>query len=197
MATTKKSQLKKKRPATKSRAKTAKTAKSPAARKRARPSVPGRAGPVNDWLELRRSPIHGLGGFARADILKDTKIIEYVGEKIGNREADRRYNDEAMKKHHTFLFILNDRTCVDAAFEGNESRFLNHSCDPNCEAVITRGRIWIEAKRAIPKGAELVYDYQFEDDPKYTEEDLRFYTCRCGSPKCRGTIVKTRKKLKP
>lgn len=192
MATTKKSQLKKKRPATKRRAAT-----KAAPAKRARPSKPGRVGPVNDWLELRRSPIHGLGGFARQDIPKGTKIIEYVGEKIGNREADRRYNDESMKKHHTFLFILNDRTCVDAAFEGNESRFLNHSCDPNSEAVITRGHIWIEAKRAIPKGTELVYDYQFEDDPKYTEEDLRFYACRCGSPKCRGTIVKTRKKLTP
>ena len=77
-----------------------------------------------------------------------------------------------MKRHHTFLFILNTRTCVDAAFEGNESRFLNHSCDPNCEAVITRGHIWIEAIKAIPAGTELVYDYQYEDDPEYTEEDL-------------------------
>jgi len=205
MATTKKTQLKKKtqtaakrRSAGKTAAKTAaKPRAKSAARKRARPSQPGRPGPVNEWLELRRSPIHGLGGFARTAIPKGTKIIEYVGEKIGNREADRRYDDESMKRHHTFLFILNDRTCVDAAFEGNESRFLNHSCDPNCEAVITRGHIWIEAKRAIPAGTELVYDYQFEDDPKYTEEDLRFYACRCGAPNCRGTIVKTKKKLTP
>ena len=96
-------------------------------------------------MELRRSSIHGLGAFARKDIPKGTRIIEYVGEKIGNREADRRYDDAAMKRHHTFLFILNDRTCVDAAFDGNESRFLNHSCSPNCEAVISRGHIWIEA----------------------------------------------------
>jgi len=148
-------------------------------------------------MELRRSPIHGLGAFARTDIPKGTKIIEYVGEKIGNREADRRYDDAAMKRHHTFLFILNDRTCVDAAFGGNESRFLNHSCAPNCESIITRGHIWIEAKKHIPAGIELVYDYQYEDDPKYTEEDLRFYACKCGAPNCRGTIVKTRKKLKP
>src|SRR6476469_2734094 len=99
--------------------------------KRARPSPPGRVGPVNEWMELRRSSIHGLGSFARKDIPKGTQIIEYVGEKIGNREADRRYDDAAMKRHHTFLFILNDRTCVDAAFDGNESRFLNHSCSPN------------------------------------------------------------------
>jgi SET domain-containing protein len=164
--------------------------------KRAQKSRPGRAGPVNEWMELRRSAIHGLGAFARTDIPKGTKVIEYVGEKIGNAEADRRYDDAAMKRHHTFLFILNTRTCVDAAFEGNESRFLNHSCNPNCEAVITRGHIWIEAIRAIPAGTELVYDYQYEDDPKYTVQDLRFYACKCGAPNCRGTIVKTRKRIK-
>jgi SET domain-containing protein len=166
-------------------------------KKRARRSPPGRPGPVNEWMELRRSGIHGLGAFARTDIPKGTKIIEYVGEKINNAEADRRYDDEKMKRHHTFLFILNSRTCVDAAFDGNESRFLNHSCDPNCETVITRGHIWVEALKAIPAGTELVYDYQYEDDPAYTDEDLRFYACKCGSPKCRGTIVKTRRRIKP
>ena len=166
-------------------------------RKRARPSAPGRVGHVNEWLELRRSPIHGLGGFARRDIPKGTRIIEYAGEKISNAEADRRYDDEAMKRHHTFLFILNSRTCVDAAYEGNEARFLNHSCAPNCEAVIERGHIWIEALTDIPAGAELVYDYQYEDDPEYTEEDRRFYACGCGAANCRGTIVKTRRRLRP
>jgi len=192
---TKKSLVKKQSPAAKRR--TTAAASKKVARKRARPSPPGKAGPVNEWMELRRSDIHGLGAFARTDIPKGTKIIEYVGEKIGNREADRRYDDAAMKRHHTFLFILNDRTCVDAAFNGNESRFLNHSCAPNCESIIERGHIYIEAKKFIPAGTELVYDYQYEDDPKYTEEDLRFYACRCGAPNCRGTIVKTRKKLKP
>jgi uncharacterized protein len=163
--------------------------------KRAKKSRPGRAGPVNEWMELRQSEIHGLGAFALTDIPKRTQIIEYTGEKIGNAEADRRYDDAAMKRHHTFLFILNSRTCVDAAFDGNEARFLNHSCDPNCEAVITRGHIWLEAIRAIPAGTELVYDYQYEDDPDYTEQDLRFYACKCGAPSCRGTIVKTRKRI--
>ncbi|HTJ21313.1 MAG TPA: SET domain-containing protein-lysine N-methyltransferase [Gemmatimonadaceae bacterium] len=167
------------------------------ARRRARPSPPGRAGPVNEWLELRRSPIHGLGGFARRDIPSGTRIIEYTGEKISNAEADRRYDDEAMKRHHTFLFVLNSRTCVDAAFEGNEARFLNHSCAPNCEAVIERGHIWIEALADIPAGSELLYDYQYEDDPEYTQDDLRFYACHCGAPNCRGTIVKTRRKVRP
>jgi uncharacterized protein len=153
-------------------------------------------GPVNEWMELRRSPIQGLGGFARVDIPKGTRIIEYTGEKISNAEADRRYDDEKMRRHHTFLFILNSRTILDAAVGGNEARFINHSCEPNCEAVIGRGHIWIESTRRIPAGTELVYDYQFEDDPEYTDDDLRFYACRCGSPKCRGTIVKTRRKFR-
>jgi SET domain-containing protein len=166
------------------------------ARKRARRSPPGKAGPVNEWMELRRSPIHGLGAFSLTDIPKGTRVIEYTGEKISNPEADRRYDDDAMSQHHTFLFILNDRTCVDAAFAGNEARFINHSCAPNCEAVIERGHIWIEALKAIPAGTELAYDYAYEDDPKYTEKDLLFYACACGAPNCRGTIVNTKKKLK-
>jgi SET domain-containing protein len=194
---TKKSQLKKKKPAVAKRAVKKATAKKPAARvRRARPSKPGKAGPVNEWTELRQSDIHGLGAFSRKEIPKYTRIIEYVGERISNSESDRRYDDAKMKRHHTFLFILNDRVCLDAAFEGNESRFLNHSCDPNCEAIITRGHIWIEAKRKIPADTELVYDYQFEDDPAYTQEDLKFYACKCGAPNCRGTIVKTKKKIR-
>src|SRR5690349_17005616 len=77
----------------------------PAARKRARRSPPGKAGPVNEWMELRRSPIHGLGAFALTDIPKGTRVIEYTGEKVSNAEADRRYDDDAMSQHHTFLFI--------------------------------------------------------------------------------------------
>lgn len=145
-------------------------------------------------MELRSSPIHGLGVFARRDVPKGTRMIEYTGEKVTNAEADRRYDDESMQRHHTFLFILNARTCVDAAFDGNEARFINHSCAPNAEAVIERGHIWIDALRRIPAGTEIAYDYQYEDDAEYTEEDLRFYLCRCGAPNCRGTIVKTRKK---
>jgi SET domain-containing protein len=189
MPTTKSKTKSKRRPSV------AKNSKLRRARKTARPSPPGKPGPVNDWVELRQSPIHGLGGFARRDIAKGERIIEYTGEKISNAEADRRYDDDQMRRHHTFLFILNTKMCVDAAFDGNAARFLNHSCDPNCEAVIERGHIWIEAVRNIPAGTELLYDYQYEDDPEYTEEDLRFYLCRCGAPNCRGTIVKTRRKL--
>ena len=154
-------------------------------------------GPVNEWFELRRSPIQGVGAFALQDIPKGTRLIEYTGEKITNAEADRRYDDESMRRHHTFLFVLNLRTVIDAAVGGNESMYINHSCEPNCEAEITRGRIWIQAIRNISDGMELTYDYQFENDPEYTEDDLRFYACRCGSAKCRGTMVKTRRRISP
>lgn len=165
-------------------------------RQRARKSPPGRPGPVNEWMELRHSKIHGLGAFALKDIPKGTRIIEYTGEHIDNAEADRRYDDDSMDEHHTFLFILTSKTCIDAAYEGNESRFINHSCNPNAEAVVGRTHIWIDALKKIPAGAEITYDYAFEDDDKYTIEDYRRYGCRCGAPNCRGTIVDTKKKLK-
>lgn len=148
----------------------------------------------NEWFELRHSPIQGLGAFASKDIPRGTRIIEYVGEKISWDAADRRYDDGKMRRHHTFLFTLSSRTCVDAAVGGNASMYINHSCAPNCEAVIERSRIWIEAKKRIPAGTELVYDYQYEYDAEYTEEDLKFYACRCGAPNCRGTIVAPRTK---
>ena len=154
--------------------------------------------PANPWFRLRRSRIQGTGAFAIVDIPKGTRIIEYVGQHITNAEADRRYPDEdRSERHHTFLFTLNQRIVIDAAYDGNEARFINHSCDPNCDAVIERGHIWIDAIEDIPKGAELSYDYQFEHVAEYTEADLRFYECRCGSANCRGTIVKVdhRRKL--
>ena len=145
--------------------------------------------PESPLFELRTSEIQGTGAFAVTDIPRGTRIIEYTGEKITNREADRRYDDEKMDRHHTFLFTLNSRYIVDAAVGGNEARFINHSCDPNCEAVIERGRIYIEAKRHIPPGTELSYDYAYERTEEHTEEDEKLYFCRCGSDKCRGSIL--------
>ena len=145
----------------------------------------------NPWFRLLRSRIQGTGAFAIVDIPKGTRLVEYVGEHITSAEADRRYpDDEHGARHHTFLFTLNQRVVIDAAHEGNEARFINHSCDPNCDAVIERGHIWIFAIKPIAKGTELAYDYQFEHVPEYTEADLATYQCRCGTAKCRGTIVK-------
>jgi uncharacterized protein len=145
--------------------------------------------PPNPWLVLRRSKVHGRGVIARRDIPKGTRLIEYTGERISNAEADRRYDDDNMSKHHTFLFILNSRTCVDAAVGGNISRYINHLCDPNCVAWIEGRHIWIDALRDIRAGEELGYEYEYDFLPGYTVEDLEFYSCHCGSAKCRGTIV--------
>jgi len=149
-----------------------------------------RASAAPRYFELRRSPIQGLGAFATVPIKKGTKIIEYTGERISNDEADRRYDDSRMKRHHTFLFTLSSRTIVDGNVNGNEARFINHSCDPNCEAIIDRSRIWIYAKRNIQPGEELVYDYQYEWYDDYTDEDVKLYVCHCGAKNCRGTILK-------
>jgi uncharacterized protein len=148
-------------------------------------------------FEVRPSPIAGLGAFATRAIKKGTRIVEYTGERISNSEADRRYDEERMAHHHTFLFTLNRRTVVDAAVGGNESRFINHSCAPNCEAVIEDGRrIYIEAIKKIEVGEELAYDYQYERSDDHTDADERFYACRCGTPECRGTILAPKKARK-
>jgi uncharacterized protein len=143
----------------------------------------------NPYFELRTSEIQGTGAFATRTIRKGTRIIEYLGQRISWRTADKRYDDEKMSRHHTFLFTVDDKTVIDAAVDGNEARFINHSCDPNCEAINDRKRIFIEAIKTIPAGTELVYDYQYERSDDHTAEDERFYRCRCGSPKCRGTIL--------
>ncbi|HEX6058231.1 MAG TPA: SET domain-containing protein-lysine N-methyltransferase, partial [Gemmatimonadaceae bacterium] len=82
---------------------------------------------ANKYFELRHSPIQGWGGFATRSIRKGTRIIEYLGERITQEESDRRYDDEKMARHHTFLFALDSGTVIDAAVDGNEARFLNHS----------------------------------------------------------------------
>jgi SET domain-containing protein len=143
----------------------------------------------NPYFELRRSKIQGTGAFAIRDIRKGTRIIEYLGQRISWRTADKRYDDERMGRHHTFLFTVDDKTVIDAAVNGNDARFLNHSCDGNCEAISDRKRIFIEARRSIKAGDELLYDYQYERDEDHTPEDEKFYACRCGSPKCRGSIL--------
>lgn len=158
-----------------------------------------RSKPEDLPFELRTSAIAGTGAFATRAIKKGMRIIEYTGERISNAEADRRYDENKMSNHHTFLFTLNRQTVVDAAIGGNESRFINHSCVPNCEAVIEDGRrIYIEALRDIPVGEELVYDYQYERMDDHTADDERFYSCQCGAPGCRGTILAPKKpKKKP
>lgn len=140
-------------------------------------------------IRVRNSRIHGKGVFATRRIRKGTRIIEYVGERLTHEEADRRYEDHDVNDNHTFLFIVDRNTVIDAGVGGNASRFINHSCDGNCESVIEKGRVFIEAVRTIQPGEELGYDYEIgrePDDPPNVDE---IFACRCGSPKCRGTML--------
>ena len=140
-------------------------------------------------FSVRTSSIQGRGGFAWKWIPAGTRIIEYKGERISPDEADERYDDESMKRHHTFLFAVDDDTVIDAGVRGNAARFINHSCDPNCEAVDYNGRIFVEALRDIAPGEELNYDYAYELDEPDTPWLRRQYPCHCGAAKCRGTIL--------
>jgi SET domain-containing protein len=147
-------------------------------------------------FELRPSSIQGTGAFATRRIRKGARIIEYIGERITQEEADRRYDDEAMGRHHTFLFNLDDKdkSVLDAGTVHNESRYINHSCEPNCEALIDKGHIYIYALRTIEPGEELAYDYAYERTENMGPDSEALYVCRCGSPKCRGTILAPLKK---
>jgi SET domain-containing protein len=147
-------------------------------------------------FDLRQSSIQGMGAFATRRIRKGARIIEYTGERITQAQADERYDDEAMGRHHTFLFTLDEKTVIDAAVGGNEARFINHCCDPNCEALIEDDRIFIFALKNITAGQELCYDYAYERAEGMDEESEKLYVCRCGAKNCRGTILAPPKKKK-
>jgi SET domain-containing protein len=140
-------------------------------------------------IVVRRSRVHGEGVFATRRIRKGEVIDEYVGDRISPAEANRRYRHRDVNDNHTFLFAVSSRTVIDASVGGNDLRFINHRCDPNCEPVFKRGRIFIAATRTIQPGEELGIEYNIgreDDDPPNVDE---LYACRCDSPKCRGTIL--------
>lgn len=140
-------------------------------------------------VEARNSPIHGRGVYAVAPIRKGTRLLEYLGERISHAEADRRYEDKPEDDGHTFLFIASRRTVIDAGRLGNDARFINHSCDPNCETTIENSRVFIDAVRDIRPGEELGYDYQLTWESTDEPAELALYACRCGAKKCRGTML--------
>jgi SET domain-containing protein len=154
--------------------------------------------PIASPVRVRRSRIQGRGVFATRDIAKGERIIEYLGTRISSKEADAQYpDDDASPRHHTFLFAVDDDVVIDASRGGNDARLINHSCEPNCEVIIERRRIFVHALRRIPAGKELSYDYWYVTDDSYTLDDLRrIYPCRCGAPSCRGTLARPPKRTK-
>lgn len=138
---------------------------------------------------VKSSSIHGNGVFARRKIAAGTRIIEYEGERISWKEALKREQLKAEDSTHTFLFSLDDGRVIDGGSRGNEARWINHACEPNCEAREEDGRVFIYALRDIQRGEELNYNYALILDERHTSAVKRAYACRCGAPTCRKTML--------
>ncbi|MCK9509377.1 MAG: SET domain-containing protein-lysine N-methyltransferase [Pigmentiphaga sp.] len=142
------------------------------------------------WHTVRNSTIHGKGVFAKRDIPAGTRIFEYEGERISAEEADERHPVDPENPFHTFFFAIESGTVIDGGVGGNDSRWINHSCAPNCEAEETEdGRIFIVNTVPLSKGEELLYDYGLVIDARHTAKLKRSYACFCGAPNCRGTML--------
>ena len=150
------------------------------------------------WHIVRQSKIHGSGVFAARAIPAGTRVIEYAGTRISAKEADRRHPTNPDDPFHTFFFALSSGRVIDGNEEGNDARWINHACDPNCESLEGKGgkRVHIIAKRDIRRGEELNYDYGLVIDEKMTKTLKSQYQCRCGSANCRGTMLAIKKKAR-
>ena len=141
--------------------------------------------------KIKKSKVHGTGIFATQDISKNTNIIEYIGEKISRSEGDKR-SEKRIKKYlnskstgSVYIFELNKKYDIDGSPKYNKARYINHSCNPNCEVEIENNEIWIKSIKKIKKFDELSYDYGYEFD----EEDYKDHICKCGSNNCIGYII--------
>ncbi len=141
-------------------------------------------------IQVRRSGVHGKGVFALQPIAAGETLIEYIGEIIDWPEALRRHPHDPTDPNHTFYFSLDDGShVIDANVGGNASRWINHACEPNCEADEDEGRVFIKALHDLSPGDELFYDYGLVIDERYTPKLKKDYACRCGSARCRGTML--------
>ena len=140
-------------------------------------------------IVTRRSGIHGRGVFATTSIPGGTRLIEYKGERISDEESELRYPDTT----HTFLFMLENSEIIDGGRNGNTSRWINHSCEPNCEASEEHGRMFIDSLRHIETGEEITIDYNLYIEARYTAALKREYACVCEMQKCRGTLLASKR----
>ena len=158
---------------------------------------------MSSKIATRRSQIHGNGVFAIAPIRKGERLIQYKGKLRTHKEVDRVYADD-IETGHTFLFTLNETYVIDANVGGNGARWINHSCDPNCEAVTVedddgdpaRDAVFIESMRSIKPGEELTYNYGIVLDEPHTKHLKALWACRCGSAKCTGTMLQPKRSKK-
>ena len=145
--------------------------------------------PSGRRIQVRRSGVHGKGVFALQAIAKNESIIEYIGEVITWKEALRRHPHDPADPNHTFYFHIDDGHVIDGQRHGNTAKWINHSCAPNCEADEEDGRVFVKALRAIKPGEELNYDYALMLEGRHTPKVKKQFECRCGSRKCRGTML--------
>jgi SET domain-containing protein len=145
-------------------------------------------------IKVRRSGIHGRGVFAAERIRKGARIIEYTGRRLPWQEAEDEPPRDPADPYHTFLFSLDNGDVIDAAVGGNESRWINHSCDPNCETIEKDDRIFVHALRGLGPGEELFYDYKMVPSERRTKKLEKEFACSCGAAKCRGTLLEPIKK---
>ena len=135
-------------------------------------------------IEVRQSGVHGRGVYTTQVIPKGMRIIEYAGERVSWEAAPDKANDP-----HTFNFGLENGDVINPEIGGNDARWINHSCNPNCEAIEEDDRIFIYAMRNIQAGEELLYDYRMEIDEPVTEAAKKKFACHCGASNCRGTLL--------
>ena len=145
-------------------------------------------------LQVRRSGVHGRGVFAMVPVDAGTVLIEYKGEVITWDEALRRHPHDPSDPNHTFYFHVDEEHVIDGKVGGNSSRWINHSCEPNCEAEDRDGRIFIKALVDLFPGEELFFDYGLVIDGRLTAKLKKEYECRCGSPSCRHTMLAPRQR---
>jgi SET domain-containing protein len=142
-----------------------------------------------DFIRVGRSRIHGRGVFAKRKIPKGTRVIEYLGERILVEEFCR--DPEGTEPARVYALYLDENTVIDGALNGNDARFVNHSCDPNCEAYCVDERVYIYAMSDIARGEELTFDYKLAvmRNRPGDIQDSNAHICRCGSANCRGTML--------
>ena len=145
---------------------------------------------MNKLWYKKRSSLHGSGLFAASNIKKDEQVIQYIGDKVTKKEGDKRADIQLKKAEKNkktgmvYVFELNKKYDIDGGVLRNHARFINHSCDPNCEVEISKNEIWISAIKNIKEGTELTYNYGYPFDSDFEE-----HICKCGTKKCVGYIL--------
>ena len=147
-----------------------------------------RKGEKSNFIRVKKSGIHNKGVFAKTDIPKETKIIEYVGEIISKKESEKRAEEQLEKSNNhekggVYIFELNKKKDIDGKVSWNKAKYINHSCEPNSEARNIKGHIWIVSTKKINKGEEITYNYG------YDFKDYKDHPCKCGSKNCIGYIL--------